>query len=237
MRDVKTKYPDYQRPAGDYDSWFIKREADSTFLRGFASWDEVDGALIRYFFQILYWLAQVDLATMEAGLAATSFRLASFKQADETGKIIVASNGRISVERLAPRVARYQVARFCEWDAEMDDEYRYRITPRSLKRAREQGLKAEHLLGILRKNVSGPIPPPFVKALQRWETNGTEARVETLTVLKVSKPEILDELRKSTAARFLGEIIGPTTVVIQSGAQAKVLAALAEMGLLAEEEN
>jgi hypothetical protein len=50
----------------------------------------------------------------------------------------------------------------------------------------------------------------------------------------VAKPEILEELRKSKAARFLGEIVGPTTVTIQSGAQAKVMAALAEMGLLAD---
>ena len=237
VRDVKTKYPDYQRPAGDYDSWFIKREADGVFLRGFASWDEVDGALIRYFFQVLHWLAQVDLALVEESGAVTSFRLSSLKQKDENGKITVASNGRITVDRFAPRVARYQVARFCEWEAEKDDEYRYRVTPGSLKRAKEQGLKAEHLLGILRKHASAPIPPPFVKALQRWEINGTEARVETLTVLKVSKPEIMEELRKSKAARFLGEIIGPTTVVIQSGATSKVLAALAEMGLLAEEEK
>jgi hypothetical protein len=237
VRDIKTKYPDYQRPAGDYDSWFIKREADGVFLRGFASWDDVDGALIRYFFQVLHWLAQVDLALVEESGAVTSFRLSSFKQKDESGKITVASNGRITVDRFAPRVARYQVARFCEWEAEKDDEYRYRVTPGSLKRAKEQGLKAEHLLGILRKHASAPIPPPFVKALQRWEINGTEARIETLTVLKISKPEIMEELRKSKAARFLGEIIGPTTVVIQSEAQAKVLAALAEMGLLAEEEK
>jgi len=237
VRDVKAKYPDYQRPAGDYDSWFIKREADGIFLRGFPSWDDVDGALIRYFFQVLHWLAQVDLATTDEGKAATSFRLSSLEQKDENGKITVASNGRISVDRLTPRVARYQVARFCEWDDEKEGEYRYRVTPRSLKRARVQGLKPEHLLGILRKHALGPIPPPFVKALQRWETNGTEARIETLTVLKVGKPEILEELRKSKAARFLGEIIGPTTITIQSGAQAKVLAALAEMGLLAESET
>jgi hypothetical protein len=237
VRDVKAKYPDYQRPAGDYDSWFIKREADGVFLRGFSSWDEVDGALIRYFFQVLHWLAQIDLAAADEGKAATSFRLSSLEQEEESGKIAVASNGRISVDRLTPRVARYQVARFCEWDDEKEDEYRYRVTPKSLKRAKEQGLKAEHLLGILRKHASGPIPPPFVKALQRWEMNGTEARVETLTVLKVAKPEILEELRKSKAARFLGEIVGPTTITIQSGAQAKVLAALAEMGLLAENQT
>ncbi len=59
--------------------------------------------------------------------------------------------------------------------------------------------------------------------------------VQTQVVLKVSTPEILVELRKSKAARFLGEALGPTSVVIKEGAQSKVLAALAEMGLLAEE--
>ena len=35
INDIKKKYPDFQRPAGDYDSWFIKREADGQYLRGF----------------------------------------------------------------------------------------------------------------------------------------------------------------------------------------------------------
>jgi hypothetical protein len=138
------------------------------------------------------------------------------------------------VPRLVPRAARYQIARFCEWDEEKDDRYLYRITPASLARAREQGLKPEHLGGILRKHASAPLPPPFVQALQRWEANGTEARIESLVVLKVSKPEVLNELRASKAGRFLGEILGPTTVVVKEGAQSKVLAALAELGLLAE---
>ncbi len=56
-----------------------------------------------------------------------------------------------------------------------------------------------------------------------------------LNRLRVGSPEVLDELRKTKAGRFLGETLGPVTVVIKPGAQAKVLAALAEMGLLAEE--
>ena len=48
LRGIKDKYPDFQRPAGDYDSWFIKRLSDGTYLRGFDRWDEVDGALLRY---------------------------------------------------------------------------------------------------------------------------------------------------------------------------------------------
>ncbi|MDP1780187.1 MAG: hypothetical protein Q8K73_07925, partial [Anaerolineales bacterium] len=36
VRAIKEKFPDFQRPAGDYDSWFIKRESDGQYLRGFA---------------------------------------------------------------------------------------------------------------------------------------------------------------------------------------------------------
>ena len=50
-------------------------------------------------------------------------------------------------------VARYQVARFSEWETSpTPEEYRYRITAQSLKRAAEQGLKAGHLLSLLGKH-------------------------------------------------------------------------------------
>ena len=78
VRDVKQKYADFQRPAGDYDSWFIKRASDGQYLRGFQHWDEVDGALIRYFItNILYWLGQVDLGFAEGSKEPTAFRIRS----------------------------------------------------------------------------------------------------------------------------------------------------------------
>jgi len=240
IRDVKAKYPDFQRPAGDYDSWFIKRETDGEYLRGFAYWDQVDGVLIKYFITgVLFWLGQVELASPKEGSEPTAFRVISEKPKArrEDGKIVARSNGQISVPRFAPRAVRYQVARFCEWGEAKKDDYRYSITPSSLKKAGEQGLKVEHLLSLLAKYTAGGIPPVLVKALKRWEANGTEARVQTQVVLRVSRPEVLEELLKSKAARFLGEMLGPTTVVIKDGAQSKVLAALAELGLLAEDES
>jgi hypothetical protein len=240
VRDVKARYPDYQRPAGDYDSWFIKHASDGEYLRGFAHWDQVDGALVKYFItKILFWLGQVDLATPEEGAEPTAFRVISekLKGRSEDGKLVVRSNGGIVVPRFAPRTVRYLVARFCEWNESKPDEYRYAITPSSLKKAIEQGLKVEHLLSLLAKHTAGGIPPVLVKALKRWEANGTEARVQTQVVLRVSRPEVLEELRRSKGGRFLGELLGPTTVVIKEGAQSKVLAALAELGLLAEDES
>ena len=186
-----------------------------------------------------FWLGQVELAAPEEGAEPTAFRVVNkeLKARSEDKKLVARSNGGIAVPRFAPRAVRYQVARFCEWDDPKADAYQYRITPISLKRAGEQGLKVEHLLALLAKYTSGGIPPILVKTLKRWDANGTEARVQTQVVLRVSRPEILEELRKSKAARFLGEILGPTTVVVKNGAQSKVLAALAELGLLAEDET
>jgi len=236
VRDVKQKYADFQRPAGDYDSWFIKRASDGQYLRGFEHWEAVDGALIRFFItNILHWLGQVDLSIAEGGTEPTAFRLSSFSSGkDEQAKITVTSSGMISIPRDAPRVVRYQISRFCEWEEPKDDIYRYRITTNSLGRAKEQGLKVEHLLSLLAKHTDAGIPPTLIKALKRWEVNGTEARVQTQVILKVSRPEILEEMRKSRAGKFLDEVLSPTTVVVKSGAIQNVMNALTELGLLTE---
>jgi hypothetical protein len=104
-------------------------------------------------------------------------------------------------------------------------------------KAKEQGLKAEHLLVLLSRHSDAGIPPSLVKALKRWEVNGTEARLQTQVILKVSKPEILEEMRRSKAAKFLGEALSPTTVVVKSGAIQKVMQALTELGILGEIEE
>ena len=251
LRDLKLKHADFQRPAGDYDSWFIKRASDGQFLRGFAYWDSVDGALVRFFIEMLHSLGIVDIASPEEGKDFTAFRVRSALSrlpSPEKGKIAIASNGKISIARLAPRVVRYQISRFCEWDtagrvAASDserrtetkgDDYIYHISARSLKHANEQGLKASQLFSLLAKHTSGNVPPTLVKSLNRWESHGSEARAESLIVLRLTRPEVMEELRASKAARFLGEPLGPTSVIVKPGALSKVEAALAEMGLLLE---
>jgi hypothetical protein len=247
VQAIKQKQPDFQRPAGDYDSWFIKRASDGQYLRGFDSWNEVDGALIRFVINILHWLGRVDLSVAEGATEPTSFRIGSkvashmsdlrLVTLDEKGKIAVASNGKVSIPRDAPRVIRYQIARFCEWDEPKKDEFKYHITAQSLKHAKEQGLKAEQLLSLLVKHTDGKVPPPLVKALKRWEARGTEARAETQTILRVSQPEVLEEMRKSRAGKFLGEVLSPTAVIVKRGAIQKVMEAMIELGLFADVEN
>jgi hypothetical protein len=242
LRDIKLKHPDFQRPAGDYDSWFIKRASDGQYLRGFAYWDAVDGALVRFIIQTMHWLGLVDLAAPEEGKEFTAFRIKFTgthvdRYTGTQGKVIVASNGKISASRYLSRAVRYQIARFCEWDDPKGDDFIYHVSAQSLKRATEQGLKAEQLLSLLVKVTKSNVPPALVKALKRWEANGTEARAESQTILRVARPEVLEELRKSKAARFLGEPLGPTAVVVKSEALPKIAAALAELGVLLDDSS
>lgn len=249
IQDIRTHIPGFQRPAGDFDSWLIRRQVDGLFLHGFDHWEDVEGALIRYFIcGPLFWLGLVDLASEEEGAEPSAFRwttwsgdlLAGRGPADlkpEDGSVQVNSNGRISLQGRVARSLRYQVARFCEWEPARTDEFRYRLTTGSLKAARGQGLKISQLLSLLKKHVEAPLPPAFLRALNRYDLYGTEAILKQPLVLKLGRVEVLEELRKSRAARYLGEVLGPLTVEVRPGARDKVLAALAEMGLLVDDQQ
>lgn len=242
---IRERHPDFQRPAGDYDSWFIRQESSGEFLRGFAAWNEVDGALLRYLIcQPLHWLGLLDLASPAQDKEISAFRFSSWAAAlwhgaapdglsSENGGLRVISDGRVTALPLAPRAVRYQLARFCEWENEQAGEYHYRITPTSLERARQQGLKPAQLLALLRRNAP-VVPPPLAQAIDRWEQQGVQAAIRPAVLLRVSSPEILVALRKSRAARFLAEPLTPTIVAIHAGSEEKVLLALVELGYLGE---
>jgi len=151
----------------------------------------------------------------------------------ENEPIIVSANGRVHVPARAPRAARYQVARFAAWDRLAKDIYHYRLTPASLELARKQGLNTSQLVSLLRRYSQG-VPAALLQALERWEAQGSQARLERLTVLRVRDPELLAALRSARAARFLGDLLGPTVVAVKPGAVDKVLDILVEMGYLGE---
>jgi hypothetical protein len=244
---IRYNHPEFLRPTGDYDSWFIRDLQSDQFLRGFQSWDAVEGALLHFILTgPLHGLGMLDLATSVPGGSVTAFRFSTWALDLLAGKaptglpvedqpVQARPDGRIFVPRLAPRAARYQLARFCAWEKQSADGYRYRLTPASLERARQQGLTLPHLLGLLRRYAQ-PLSPGLVKILERWEQKGTEARFQRLVVLRLSSPELLTQLRTSRAARFLGDPLGPTAVIVKPAAVDKVMAVLAEMGYLGEAE-
>jgi hypothetical protein len=239
------RMPDFQRPAGDFDTWLVREAASGDSLSGIEHWPEVDGALIRYLVTgPMHWLGLVELASPADDQPAVAFRFSAWAAdllgghspaglVDEEQPLKALSDGRIIAGRFSSRLARYQVSRFGLWQAETEEDYTYQLTPQSLKAAAGQGLKVAHLETLMNK-YGEPLPPSLGQALHQWEKSGGQALVQPCVVLRVSDPKILQALRSTPAERFLGDFLGPTAVIIHPGAAEKVRAALTRMGYLAD---
>jgi hypothetical protein len=248
IAQVKEKFPDFQRTGGDYDSWFIKNSLTGDYLRGFSHWDEVEGALLKYLISgPLHWLGFLDLGLAEEEDHPASFRLSSNainlinNQMPKAGvrkseQIQIRANGEIRITGNIPHKIRYQVARFCEWHPVKAEGYHYTISPASLRRAENQGLRTTHLISLL-NNHAEVIPPNILAALERWEKQGAQASISKKTILRLGSPAVLKSLQKSKASRFILEQLGPTVVIIREGSEEKIAAALVEFGIFLEIED
>lgn len=250
---IRQEQPEFLRPDGDFDSWYLRSRATGAYLRGAGAWDSVEGALIAWLISgPLHWLGVVDLAgpSPEAlrepwsGRRPAAFRTSRWSAAllagsppkgwaREEDRIHVRSDGQIRVPRHAPRAARYLVARFCDWDAPGKEEFRYRPSPSSLTRAADSGLRVDQLIRLLARHTDG-IPPNVTLALKNWQKQGQAARIQTFPVLRLPSTEALEALRASRAARFLGDPLGPAAIALKPGSEQRVLAALVELGYLGE---
>ena len=243
---VKKQEPDFQRPAGDYDSWFISRSSDGEYLRGFRFWEEVEGELLNYLITgPLHWLGIYDLAGTNQEKQAEAFRPSKWAEhlwhgnipsiiTREEDPVHITSDGKLIISRKTSRAARYQISRFCEWESEKPDGYLYKITPDSLEKAQKQQLAPAHLLKLLQNHASADIPPSLKKALNRWQKFGKQANLKRFYLLQVSSPEILQELKGGSAGRFIEEILNPTTAIVKPGAIDKIQAELVSLGYLTE---
>lgn len=242
--------PDFLRVTGDYESWFIKNGETGEYLRGFQSWDQVEGELIRYLITGPgHWLGVFDLAYPgeKKEFAPAAFRISARGKRllqdtapdlpeREEDLVQVWSKGLIKISRYVDPKVRYQVGRFCDWVTLKGDVYHYQLTTEGLHRAQSQGLDVPHLLALL-KNHTEVLPPNIVTALERWSGKGVLARIHPRVILRVNSPAVLDALQKTRAQRFLQEQLGPTTIVLQEGSEEKVAAVLIEMGFMVEQEN
>lgn len=238
--------PAFQRPAGDFDSWYLRDARDGAFLQGYEHWDHVEGALIRYVIcGPAYWLGVTDLGKASPEAPVTAFRLSPFAgylfdprtvpPAPEPtgGAARIQSDGRITVPRNAPGSLRYQIARFCAWDSLDAEGYHYRLSGASLTVAAQQGLRRDHVLALLEEASGGGLPPTLVSAIERWAARGAEARLERQTLLRVRSPEVLESLRRHRAtARYLGETLSAEVVLVRERDREALRNAAARLGIL-----
>jgi hypothetical protein len=182
---VKQALPDFQRPDGNYSTWYLRRRDAQAYLSGFESWDAVEGELLRYLFtDPWHWLGAVDLAADGAGgdsSAPSRFRLTPAGAAwlagepappeRAEGRLVVSSDFGILVPGDAALRDRFRVARFTSWTPG-GPPFRYRITQSGLRRAASQGIPMEQVLAFLEDRSDGRVPANVLRALQRWDLAG-----------------------------------------------------------------
>lgn len=239
---VKRVDPDFQRPDGDYRTWYIRDVETGTYLSGFESWDAVEGRLIRYLItRPMAWLGAVDLGFREGGEPPAAFRLTAGGAAllglteppspAEPSAARLQSGFKVSVPA-GRRYERFQLARVADW-VQSDDEFTYRFTPDSLERAGKQGISVMRVLEFLDGITEGPVPRSFRVALTRWDDRGTEAWLERSVLLRLATEELMNEAMSSRrVGRLIRERIGPTTALVSERDWSRVAARLEEMGLL-----
>ncbi|HKZ68767.1 MAG TPA: helicase-associated domain-containing protein [Anaerolineales bacterium] len=240
---VREHQPDFQRPAGDYDSWYIRDAESGDYLRGFEHWDRVDGALVRYLLTgPMHWLGLVDVRK-EPDAFRLSFIFPAFAKnetltiAETPQPITCKGNGTLLVSRNVNRYDRFQAARIGEWmlpekTLRVSDNYEYRLTGNALQTAAAQGITAKHIVSFLRR-VCEHTPQHIIDLIERWGANGIEARAASMTVLKLKDAELLEKLMRSPRTRrWLGEAIGDRAVEVKDWD--KLSEAMAEIGLTAE---
>jgi len=249
VAQIKQTHPDFQRPAGDYESWAIRSPKTGSHLHGYEHWDEVDGALIRYLISSpLHWLGFVDLGGSRRGCPPEAFRFSRMSVSlfsglapegirEEKGHLTILRNGQITCPREIPRATRYQLARFSEWLGVNDKGYLYQLTAVSLQNAARQGLQIEQLLALLTRHTSSSLPKSLVASLQRWGKSGAQVLLKRVVILQVTGPEVMTEIRNSPIGRFLGEAFNPTTVKLSPAAAEKIIPRLLELGYFCEAEE
>lgn len=241
---IRTSEPDFQRPDGNYDTWYIRDIHSGGYLAGFDSWDLVEGRLLRFLvLGPLRWLGLAETAMSEPG-QETLFRLtpaavtwlngAAPGTEEVTMPIVVQEGGQVLVPFNANRYERFQVARVADAEPLRPGKPAlYRLTPRSLERAGEQAIDAPKVLQFLAKASQRPIPAGVRRSIERWQERGTEASLERVVLLKVRDPEVLEKLRANPKTRsYFAESTSDYSAVIRSTEWDNFRQAAAALGLL-----
>ena len=243
IQAVKETTPDFQRPDGDYESWYIRESTTGAYLSGFESWEVVEGALIRYLLtHPLSWFdfVQTGSETEDAppgAFCVTPSGAAFFTQKDpppspEPPPLTIRPDFTI-FSPMGPRYKRFQLSRVADWEETGKKQFRYRITPQSLSRAEKQAISVDRILSFLDEAIGTTLPRYLEAALTRWQARGTEARLKHAVLLQLSDEELMTQIVSTPATnRLIEERIGPTAALVDESNWQRLIAALGQIGLL-----
>jgi len=238
---IKESDPDFQRPDGDYTSWYIREVATGQYLTGFEHWDQVEGALIVHLVtKPLHWLGVTSLGYNAEG-TPRSFLITPW------GAAFLGLPGEMPVEVIpSPMVTqpdftvlapaegslydRFQLERIATW-LSSGETYAYRLTRDSLARGLRQGIRIEMILAFLKRVSGDKVPRNVGSALWNWDKKRGQIRLRKTLLLQVESELIMEELSTSPQTRaYLREIISPKAAIIAREDWPKLLDELRKLG-------
>ncbi len=240
---IKEAQPDFQRPGGDYDSWYIKDKASGEYVRGFESWDQVEGALLRYLLKgPARWLGLVDASEhmfRMTDLLATLLDAGGVPR--ESAPVVpleLDADGIARVPRAFSRYDRFQLARVTVWEAASAEGYVYRFGPAGAERAKAQGIRTEHVLAYLRRVIEGEIPAAVESGLERWASGSGTLSLSRVVILRGEEISELDKIFEEPELRqYLGRRLGPDALTVRRDRWSALLDALRERGYTIETDG
>jgi hypothetical protein len=180
--------PDFMRPDGDYDSWYIRDAQSGHYLMGYSNWEKVEGALIRYLLECpLLWLgvaaighpqteeAACSVVLTEQGAAILGLREARVPPVNGVSdtersqhRFVVQANLQVIVPRGASWYDRFLVERFARWVDEQHGVARYAIDAASVRDALDRGITVRQLHAFLQRATGDRVPKQVLRALRSW---------------------------------------------------------------------
>ncbi|GAB4550684.1 MAG: hypothetical protein OHK0023_16920 [Anaerolineae bacterium] len=248
IETIQEDEPDFMRPDGDYDSWYIKDASTGKYLKGIASWPKVDGAMLHF----ILTGPMHGLGLLDTAANGTACRLTPYGRAlvglnewealpplkNEGTPIKIGADGICRVPRATNRYERFQLARFTEWIAGVsaNEPYQYRIGQDGLNRARVQHFKAEQILNFLRRISENGLPEAVVRQIELWGASEEEgASIGQMWVLRVPTAALLNTIHNTPSLRrYLGAILGDRAVAIRPNQWEALFKALREAGIAVE---
>jgi hypothetical protein len=197
---VKRVDPDFQRPDGNYDSWYLRDAGSGRYLRGFENWEHVEGALIGYVIAgPAHWLRATDLGDQDAEIqhgeapdarsgvppSDRTLRAAKFRLTPAGASWLGLAPAPSTRPAAPPLVVRPDYRVLAPHGTRCLDRFRlsrfadweastpaftYRITRRALQRARREGIDARRISGFLRRASHNRLPPNVARSLAHWES-------------------------------------------------------------------
>lgn len=204
---IKHLDPDFQRPDGDYVSWYIQDEETDEYLRGFETWERIEGALIAYLLAgPLRALGLVQLGAESSNSPLPiSFRLTpegrwllglgASMPPSQPPPLVIEDDFTVTLNPGYTLIDRFRIARFA---IPVQDQsglpWRYQIRRTSLAKAQKQGLTPERILTFLQQASDDVMPEKVTRALMQsaWP-QGLQAR--KVRLLEAS-PQLSTQLRK-----------------------------------------